>query len=254
MGRGARMVQTVGRCASALLIAAAMLGIAGCGTSNEAVRASLQQGIETDVAQLTTLTTDTATRLFGSDFTNQLLAAGVDPVTVYGPMFANLSAVVDAVAVDGDEAQVQVTITNKNLTTVLQNYTATVTNELSTQAGRDALAALDDNALTSHLAQILVQSLQDANVGLTTTVVDLTYAKSGSTWTLQNPEALTAALLGGLNVQAAGTASDAQLAATADQAAADLAALVPPAPEPAPEDAGEPAPEEGVAEGEGGEY
>lgn len=222
MGVGGRMVRTMGLCASTLLLAAAMLGAAGCGTSNEAVRESLQQGIETDVAQLSTLTTETATRLFGSDFTNQLLAVGVDPVTVYGPMFANLTSVVDSIDIQGDQAQVQVSITNKNLTTVLQNYTATVTNELSTQAGRDTLAALDNNALTRHLAQILVQSLQDANVDLVTTVVDLTYVKNGSTWTLQNPETLTVALLGGLNVQAAGTASDAQLSATAAQAAADL--------------------------------
>lgn len=249
---GRRIVKAAGLWGATLMMAVAMLGVAGCGSSNEAAQASLEQGIETEVAQLSTLTTETATRLFGSDFTNQLLAAGVDPVTVYGPMFSSLSCVIDGVEVNGDEAQAHLSITNKDLTTVLQNYTATVTNELATQAGRDALAALDNNALTQHLATVLVQSLQDANVSLVTTNVDLSYAKSGSVWTLQNPEVLSAALLGGLDAQAAGAASDAQLAATAAQAAADLA-LVTPAPEPAPEGEGEAIPEEGVPEGEGGE-
>lgn len=251
MKLGRHIVKAAGLWGVTLMVAAAMLGVAGCGASNEAAQASLEQGIEAEVAQLSTLTTETATRLFGSDFTNQLLAAGVDPVTVYGPMFSNLSCVIDGVEVNGDEAQAHLSITNKDLTTVLQNYTATVTNELATQAGRDALAALDNNALTQHLATVLVQSLQDANVTLVTTNVDLSYAKSGSTWTLQNPEVLSVALLGGLDAQAAGAASDAQLAATAAQAAADLASVMPPAAEPVPE--GEGIPEEGAPEGEGGE-
>ncbi len=210
------------------MAACAVLGCSGCGQSAEQVRETLQGGIETEMGQLANLTTETSTELFASDFTNELVAAGVDPVTVYGPMFANLSYEVGDVQVDGDTAHIALQVTNKDMTAVMQNYTAMMVNELSTQAGRDALAALDQAALTRHLAEVLVQCLQDTNVPLSTADLDLVYVKEGSTWRLEDSTALTSALLGGLDTISAGDTDDALLQATAAAADANLAALLPP--------------------------
>lgn len=212
----------------ALLLAAAMAcsaaALAGCSSSDEGVRDALTQGIEADIDQLTNLSDDTAASLFASDYTTDLQNAGVDLATVYGPLFSDLTYSIDGVQVDGDSATVTLTLTNKDLTTALQNYTATVTNELATSAGREALAALDDAALTQHLAEVLVGCLQDGSLEPVTTTVELAYTKSGGTWELQDGTALTTALLGGLDPQAASNPTDAQVDATAAAAEANVAA------------------------------
>ena len=118
----------------AVAAACAVVCCAGCGETAEQVKETLRGGIETEMGQLSNLTTETSTELFTSDFTNELLAAGIDPVTVYGAMFASLSYAVGDIQVDGDTAQVALQVTNKDMTSVMQNYTAMLVNELSTQA------------------------------------------------------------------------------------------------------------------------
>ena len=233
----------------AVAAACAVACCAGCGETAEQVKETLRGGIETEMGQLSNLTTETSTKLFASDFTNELLAAGIDPVTVYGAMFANLSYAVGDIQVDGDTAQVALQVTNKDMTSVMQNYTAMLVNELSTQAGRDALAALDQTALTKHLSEVLVQCLQNPETPLVTSDLELAYVKEGSTWRLEDSAALTAALLGGLDTISAGDTSDALLQATAAAADANLAAVLPPVETPAEQPVDQPV--EGAApEGE----
>lgn len=229
MGRGNNL-SWWGRGAMACLCVvavAALLCCAGCGKSSEQVKEDLRAGISAEMDQLTSLTAQSATELLASSFTDDLTMAGVDPLTVYGPMFANLSYTIGDIQVDDDVARVALQVTNKDMTAVLQNYTAMMVNELSTQAGRDALAALDPNELTSRFANVLVQCLQDTAIPLVTTNVELSYVKDGSTWVLENGEALSVALLGGLDADSAGNADDALLEATSAAAAADMASLLP---------------------------
>ena len=246
-------VRRAGMWVCAAATACALLCCAGCGESVEQVKDTLRGGVETEMAQLSSLTTETSTTLFASDFTNELVAAGMDPVTVYGPMFANLTYTVGDVQVDGDTARVALQVTNRDMTVVMQNYTAMMVNELSTQAGRDALASLDQAALTRHLAGVLVQCLQDPNVPLSTADLDLAYVRDGSTWRLEDSAALTSALLGGLDVAASGDTNDALLQATAAAADTNLAALLPPVEpqaDPAAEQPADQPAEEAVPEGE----
>lgn len=220
---------SLGRRLLAVLLAAAVAcsaaALAGCSNTDEDVRDALTQGIEEDIAQLTELSSETAASLFASDYTTDLQNAGVDLVSVYGPLFSDLTYTVDDVQVDGDSATVTLTVTNKDLTTALQNYTATISNELATSVGREALAALDDSELTQHLAEVLTACLEDASLGTTTTTVELSYSRSGNTWTLEDGTALTTALLGGLDIDAASTPTDAQVDATAETAEANVAAV-----------------------------
>lgn len=210
--------------AIALALACPALALSGCAGSGGAQEA-LTDGIERDMEQLTSLTSDEAADLFASDYTTDLQNAGVDPASVYGPLFSDLVYSVDSVEVDGDRATVGLTVTNKDLTTALQNYTATVTNELTTQAGRDALATLSDADLTRHLADVLVQCVEDASLGDVSTSVELTYVRSGGSWELEDDAELVSALLGGLDPAVAGEATDGQLAATADAASANVASV-----------------------------
>ena len=205
--------------AFALMLACAAPMLSGC------AEAALTEGIESDMGQLTSLTSESAADLFASDYTTDLQNAGIDPASVYGPLFSELSYSIDAVEVDGDRATVELTVTNRGLTTAMQNYTATVTNELTTQAGRDALAALSDAELTRHLADILVQCVEDASLGDVTTSVELSYVRDGGSWELEDDAELVSALLGGLDPAAAGEATDGQLSATADEASANVAAV-----------------------------
>ena len=179
----------------------------GCAQSFSDAAQALNDGVKADMAQLTDLTSDSATTLFASDYTDELVAAGVDPLDVYGPMFANLAYDVSSISIEDNTAHVMVNISNKDLNQVFQDYTAQVTNELATSASRDALAAMDDNALTAHLAQILEQCLANPDVPLVSQSVELVYVKDGSTWKLQDSDALVRALLGGLDPEQASVAS-----------------------------------------------
>ncbi len=210
-----------------LLIAAffSVFMLSGCGQSDEAVKDTLTEGIEEQMAELTSLDSASATELFASDYTNELIAAGVDPLELYGPMFANLSYTIDDIEVNGDEAVVTMTVTNKNLTSALQQYTATITNELATSEGRDTLAALDDAALTRHMADVLIDCLTSPSVGTTVSTVDLVYNKDGSDWVLWDNSDLVAALLGGLDADSAGDPSSLVLESTVAAAEANVASI-----------------------------
>ncbi len=126
-------------------LACALLG--GCSQSFSSAAQALNDGVSADIAQLTDLDAQSAQTLFASDYTSALVAAGIDPVDVYGPMFSSLTYEVSAISVQDNTATVTVSISNKDLNQVFQSYTAAVTNELASSASRETLAAMDDNAL-----------------------------------------------------------------------------------------------------------
>lgn len=190
----------------------------GCSQSFSSAAQALNDGVSADIAQLTSLDADSAKTLFASDYTTSLEAAGVDPVDVYGPMFSSLTYEVSSISIEDNTATVTVSISNKDLNQVFQSYTAAVTNELASSSSREALAAMDDNALNAHLAQILIGCLADTTVPLVQQTVELTYVKSGSTWQLQDSQALVSALLGGLDVTSASQPAADELVGTTDSA------------------------------------
>lgn len=198
----------------------------GCSQSFSDAAQALNEGVQADMGQLAALTSETATELFASDYTDDLVAAGVDPLDVYGPMFSNLSYEVSSISIEDNTAHVIVDISNKDLNQVFQDYTAQVTNELATSSTRDALAAMDDSTLTAHLAQVL-ESCLAADVPLVEQQVDLVYVKDGSTWRLQDSDELVHALLGGLDPDQAGVASADKLVTPTDTAATGDAAIDP---------------------------
>lgn len=219
-----RTGRVLAACVAATLLCAP-LALAGCASSQEKAVETLTQGIQSDMDVLTALSGEAAAELFASDYTTELQAAGIDPAAVYGPLFENLSYKIGAVRVDGDQAAVTLTVVNKDLTSALQNYTATITNELATQAGRDALAALDSAALTRHMAEVLVACVSDSTIGTVERTVELSYVLQNGSWQLQDCAALTQALLGGLNVSSVDDPSAAQLALTQGAADANVASL-----------------------------
>ena len=203
------------RAAALCALLGAVLALSGCSGSDEQARSAITEGIQSDMASLTALTETSAAQVFASSYTTELQGAGVSLTDVYGPMFSSLAYSIDGVTVNGSTAQVMLTVTNKDLTAALQLYTTSVTNELATTATREQIAALDDNALVQHLAEVLEQSLTDASIGTKTTQVTLTYQKSGSRWELADNSALVTALLGGLDTSAVAGATDATATAAA---------------------------------------
>lgn len=200
-----------------------LVALGGCGKSQEQVREAITQGIQADMEELSALTSETAVALFPSTYTSELQAAGVDPVTVYGPMFVDLTYSVDAVEVGDDVATVTLTVSNKDLTAAMQQYTATITNELATKESRDAFAVLGEAALTQHMAQVLASCIQGTTNKVSTTV-ELTYVKDGGSWVLQDSDELTSALLGGLDAQLTANPGDALLQSTEAVASQNVAA------------------------------
>ena len=143
---------------------ACTLMASGCGQSFSDAAQALNDGVKADMAKLTDLTSDTATSLFASDYTSDLVAAGVDPLDVYGPMFSSLAYEVSSISIENNTAHVVVNVSNKDLNQVFQDYTAQVTNELATAETRNTLAAMDDAALTAHLASVLTSCLANPDV------------------------------------------------------------------------------------------
>ena len=219
---------------------AAALACGGCSQSFSDAAQALNDGVSADIAQLTSLDSDSAKTLFDSDYTTSLESAGVDPVDVYGPMFSSLTYEVSSISIADNTATVTVSISNKDLNQVFQSYTAAVTNELASSSSREALAAMDDNALNAHLAQVLISCLSDNSVPLVQHTVELTYVKSGSTWQLQDSQELVSALLGGLDVASASQPAADELVGTTDAASAEGA-----------QDGGETADQEATADQDG---
>ena len=208
---------------AAVMACVVLLFATGCGNSAEKSREAIEQSVRATLDELTALTSDSDTQLFTSDYAQELVAAGVDPATVYGPLFSRMTYSIDGVTVDGDQAEVELTVTNVDLTTAMQNYTAVLTGELSTKAGRDALAALDTAAATKHFAEVLVECLESDELGTTTQTVALSFQRTDGVWTLQNGSDLGSALLGGLDATSAATPSEAQVDAAAATAEANVA-------------------------------
>ena len=157
---------------------ACTLMASGCGQSFSDAARALNDGVKADMAQLTDLTSDTATSLFASDYTSDLVSAGVDPLDVYGPMFSSLAYEVSSISIENNAAHVVVNVSNKDLNQVFQDYTAQVTNELATAETRNTLAAMDDAALTAHLASVLTSCLANPDVPVVSQTVELDPAQA----------------------------------------------------------------------------
>ncbi len=207
--------------AVACLACVASLALAGCGSQQSAEDAeqAIRGGIDADMKTLSSLDSSTAGQLFSSEFTSQLTGAGIDPATVYGPLFSSLSYTIDGVDVDMDArtAVAHLTITNKDLGTALVNYQSALTDTLASSEGRATLTSMDgdDNAFLAYLTTELQNALNDPALGTVTNSVDVTYELRDNSWVAADLGELQKALLGGLDTLSATSASS-----TPDSAAA----------------------------------
>jgi hypothetical protein len=223
-GRVARAAATMGLAAA---LGCAGLGLAGCAASYEQDVERVTAGVVEQLGALQDVDAATAASLMASDFTTQLADAGVDVGAFYQAVLNGMTYELGTAeaAEDGSQIAVPLTVTAKDGNAAMQLYAATLTNELATAAGRDALAALSDDELTAYAANEMQAAFQDASVPLVSVDVTLVYQKDGTAWTLQNPEELASALLGGLTFAQAAAVTDEQVAAAADQASANVEAL-----------------------------
>lgn len=202
------------------------LALAGCGQqSAKDAETSIREGIDKDMQTLSSLDSGKASQLFSSDFTKQLTDAGIDPVEVYGPLFANLSYTIDGVDVDMDNstAVAHLTITNKDMATAFSNYQTRLTDELSSEEGRTTFSSMtgDDAAFLTYMTSTLKDALSDSALTDVTSKVDVTYTLSNGAWVATDLTGLETALLGGLDettLSAGATTADAA-ASSQDQAA-----------------------------------
>lgn len=196
--------------ATCLALATAVM-LTGCGEQRavEDAEAAIRDGMDADMATLTSLDSTTATTLFSSDFTSQLVSAGIDPVDVYGPLFSGLSYSVDSidVSIDDGTATVHVTVTNKDLATAFANYQSRLTEALTNSETYAEVAAIadDEAALTSYLVDMLVECVSDSALGTVTTEVDVAYTLVDDAWVADDLSELEKALLGGLDADALAT-------------------------------------------------
>lgn len=213
---------------AALLACFAVLAVSGCGQQQSAEDAeqSIRSGIDADMKTLTSLDSNTASQLFSSEFTSQLTGAGIDPATVYGPLFSSLTYTIDGVDVDMDArtAVAHLTITNKDLGSALMNYQSGLTDALASSEGRAELSSVtgDDNAFLVYLTTELQNAVNDPALGTVTSNVDVTYTLHDTTWVASDLGELQKALLGGLDTTSAtsgSASSDAPAVSTPDVAA-----------------------------------
>ncbi len=188
--------------------------LTGCGSTAQAdAQRAITEGIDKDMASLAAIDSGTAADLFPSDFTDQLVAAGVDPATVYAPLFSSMTWEVEGVDVasGNTQATARVTITNKDLTAALENYTATLTEDLMAESeslnaeGQAGIAvssggaAADRSAYLVRMAQLLAAALGDTSLGMVTTSASVEYALVDGAWIAQDTTDLRRALLGGMD-------------------------------------------------------
>lgn len=242
---------------AACLACLAALALSGCGQqSAEDAEQSIRNGIDADMKTLTSLDSNTASQLFSSEFTSQLTGAGIDPATVYGPLFESLTYTINGVDVDMDArtAVAHLTITNKNLGVALMNYQSKLTDTLASSQGRAELSSVtgDDNAFLAYLTSELQSAVSDPTLGMVTSNIDVTYTLRDTTWVASDLSGLQRALLGGLDTtsetsgsataDATAAASTPDAAAASDEPAADAGAAdgATPADDAAPVDGTEP--------------
>lgn len=223
---GRAVLSVVAACLACLVA----LALAGCGQqSAEDAEASIRAGIDADMQTLASLDTATASQLFASEFTTQLTDVGIDPASVYGPLFSSLTYTINGIDVDMDTrtAVAHLTITNKNLGAALLNYQSTLTDTLASSEGRASLSSVteDDAAFLSYLTTELQNAVNDPALGTVTTNVDVTYRLQDSSWVATNLDELQRALLGGLDTTSA-TSTSAAADGAADAAATPEAGTV----------------------------
>ena len=224
----ARRVVSAILCACLACVAA--LALAGCGTqSAEDAEASIRSGIDADMKTLTSLDSNSAAQLFSSEFTTQLTDAGIDPATVYGPLFSSLTYSIDGVDVDMDArtAVAHLTITNKDLGSALMNYQSALTDALASSEGRAELSSVtgDDASFLTYLTTELQSAVNDPTLPTVTSTVDVTYTLRDTTWVTSDLGDLQKALLGGLDTTSAtsgsATGDAATVSAAPDEGATD---------------------------------
>ncbi|MEE8717290.1 MAG: hypothetical protein SOI26_08365 [Coriobacteriales bacterium] len=207
------------RGAAILACALVVPALGGCGGINEqSARSAIESGLEEDLSRLTSLDSETASTLFASDFTTQLVEAGVDPADVYGPMLENLSYTIADIDVDGGSqtATVSLTVSNEDVPTAMANFSSALSDYLyakATGAATSATVSADGASAASasfatddesrryiaDMGEMLRSALSDSSLSTVTTSVQLHYALRNGTWSLQNKSDLVRAILGGLD-------------------------------------------------------
>lgn len=228
-------------------LAFAALGLAplaGCGgaQARKDAASSVESGLQQDLDSLTSLDSATAATLFDSDFTQRLVAAGVDPAQVYGPLFSKMTYSIDSIDVadDARSAVAHLTVTNVDVPAALESFRQSLTDYLYGQVSGDAVstaqegsssaatqasAAQDDaeQQMVAKMGSLLADALQDPGLGMVSASADVSYvASSDQTWRVQDKTALVSALLGGLDPdQVAAQAGSSQPAGADGSQAAD---------------------------------
>lgn len=221
--------------------AAVMLG--GCsGIDESSAETAIKTGIKNDMAKLTVLDSQTAQEIFASDFTTQLVDAGVDPAQVYGPMFQSLTYTIDSVDVNAADqvADVTLTITNRDIAAGLENFSSALADYLYSESvssssqdaagsqdassGSEAASSSQQDEVSQRISDIgmlLRDAMLDSDLETVTTTVSVRYVLSDGSWVIEDNSELVKAILGGLDAQ---DFSDAALADSTSGEAGDSAA------------------------------
>lgn len=171
------------------IILTLLLTVVGCGSSEspeEAVKKGFKAIVELDQEKMQ--------KYFGEDVIDGMLLDDEDFVTEDEEniklFVKNLEYKVLETKVDGDNAVVKAKITNIDMKEVIGEYFI--------KAMGVAFSGKDEDAMEKEMEEILIELLQDEDINLTTSEVNINLHKGEDNWIIDLDEDVINAIFGGL--------------------------------------------------------
>lgn len=157
----------------------------------------VEQQVDATFSMLSTLDEDDVRDVFGKDTCDEMESMGIDPYEFYQALFANFDYSIDDITIDGDEAEVALTVTNVDIDEALVDFEDALYDWAETQEAADIYAEGGEDALMAAGMQLFVDMLSNGEVTTFTSDVTIDMERtSGGTWDFSDPDQIATALFG----------------------------------------------------------
>lgn len=157
----------------------------------------IEQQVDATFSMLSALDEDDVRDVFGRDTCQEMESMGIDPYEFYQALFSNFDYSIDDISVDGDEATVELTVSNVDIDEALVDFEDVLQEWAGTQEAVDIYNQGGEDALMAAGMQLFVDMLSSGEVTTFTSEITIDMERtSGGAWDFSDPDQVATALFG----------------------------------------------------------
>ena len=157
----------------------------------------IEDQVDYTFTELSSLDEDDVRDVFGEETCQEMESMGIDPYEFYQALFANFDYTIYDVKVDGEEATVELTVTNVDIDEALVDFEDALMEWANSQEAIDAYNEGGEDGLMAAGMQLFVDMLSSGEVSTFTSEITIDMERSSDdSWEFSDPDQVATALFG----------------------------------------------------------